>query len=342
MGILQKNPLLHQKPPFSRKKPDEAPWPRNFQIAGYCAAGVGIPYSLAWYISTQQDIREYIPLSTSLWNVLRHHFGEVEEDALSYPETIVGSSSSLAQAPQAPFKFEDEPPLRERQQQEEIQHVLDSPLSIHISSVSNKNDTTTDDDTTTTMTVPGSTSATMETLRNLITTKNTSSSTSSSSPQKVPLAVHFPSDLPQDEHTDVEDSSTTTTTMTTNTTFVMGDDDHESSQSSSTLSSSSSLLLPDICTIYSMWYYMSGTSPTTTTTQNSTTTTTSASSSQRRMMTPHELEESKLTWEIQQLEQQLQDPSCTRDRDELQLEYQTKKSILRKRVWKRRLGIKQL
>ncbi|KAL3934943.1 MAG: hypothetical protein SGBAC_009448 [Bacillariaceae sp.] len=78
---------LPAKPKATKTKADEKPWPREYQIAGYVAAGIFIPYSLLWFSLSNPSARESLEaIAPSLVDSpqMRHHFGELEWDVLAY------------------------------------------------------------------------------------------------------------------------------------------------------------------------------------------------------------------------------------------------------------------
>lgn len=77
--------------------------------------------------------------------------------------------------------------------------------------------------------------------------------------------------------------------------------------------------------MYSLWHYLS---PVQHQQQESST-----------RMSSHDMEVSRLQHEVQQLEYDLNDVNCIRDRDDMARELKGKKSALRKLKWKRRLGL---
>jgi hypothetical protein len=118
------------KPP--RPAVEDLPWPRNIVRAAYAFAALAVPYTLAWLVSTNATLRQWIiparilneaaataapsppsPPETkksatstaivSTWsvrlvNALRHHFGVTDWDSLSEPEAVdiqYGCSSIL-------------------------------------------------------------------------------------------------------------------------------------------------------------------------------------------------------------------------------------------------------
>jgi len=331
-SYVKQNPSLKSKnSSTSNKKKEEAPWPRNFQIAGYCAAAVGIPYSLAWFYSSNQELRDMLPirLPDIVLNALRHHFGEIEDEYHSYPETLVQQyhheEEDQQQQPAAVvYKFEDEPTLIERTIQHEIDSfVLDDTheIPIKISCISPHDNSIVH---TEQYAVHGSLKANADSLLNIMTNKK-------GNEKDFIIAVDFP---PQNQ--DVEENERLKQQQQvddTSTNFTIGDNGMNDMTMTTTngKSSFSSFQMPDLCTIYSLWYSPSqGQAP-----QASSSTT--APSTHR--MTADQMEESKLNYEIEQLQRNLKDPSCTRDMDEMQQELQNNKSKLRKLIWKRRLRL---
>lgn len=76
---------LPKAPRPKLERPEDKPWPRNVQIAGYVAAGVLIPYTAIWLITSNSLLREYFGPYLPMDN-LRTHFGDLEWDAQSFAD----------------------------------------------------------------------------------------------------------------------------------------------------------------------------------------------------------------------------------------------------------------
>mmetsp|Transcript_9592 Transcript_9592/g.14870 ORF Transcript_9592/g.14870 Transcript_9592/m.14870 type:complete len:362 (+) Transcript_9592:677-1762(+) len=86
--LSHKEKLLREK-----EKKDDKPWPMSIQIIGYTCLGLGIPYSLAWLISSNPTWVEWIednpgiPMNSKFVEILRQHFGETETK--TYQDEVV-------------------------------------------------------------------------------------------------------------------------------------------------------------------------------------------------------------------------------------------------------------
>lgn len=104
---------LPKKPRPKAEKLEDKPWPRNVQIAGYVAAGIFIPYTSVWLITSNPTLRDwcspYLPLEK-----VRQHFGELEWDAQSFPD------KELYPLQDGFFRFPNEISYADRQQQSRI------------------------------------------------------------------------------------------------------------------------------------------------------------------------------------------------------------------------------
>ena len=83
---------LPAKPKPKATKEDK-PWPREYQIAGYVAAGLFIPYSLLWFALSNPSARAQLEvIAPDLVDnpTLRKHFGELEWDAQAYGDKDLG------------------------------------------------------------------------------------------------------------------------------------------------------------------------------------------------------------------------------------------------------------
>lgn len=101
------------KTKFKSTVDEEKPWPRNFVYAAYAATSIFIPYSTAWFLSTNKTLRSLIFSendSSFLLNCMRRHFGVHDWESISEPE-------SVQQPLHIPHKFVDEPTARIRAQQ---------------------------------------------------------------------------------------------------------------------------------------------------------------------------------------------------------------------------------
>lgn len=208
----------------SKKKADEAPWPRNFQIAGFVLGSLGIPYSIAWYLSTDKEMRDMLGLPESVLEALRQHFGSPEENT-SYFDVKAGEEPH--------YQFEDEPVYNERLQQRNIEALQDLPSPVRISLIHPQDRSIV---TSQEQVIQGSAPARPESLLQMV--MGESSSPDQRQTKNVAVAVDF---------ADLEEEST------------FGEQKpQQQQQEEGTLSmgeSSSSFVIPSISTIYSTWYY---------------------------------------------------------------------------------------
>jgi hypothetical protein len=95
---------------------DDTPWPRSVVYGAYAAMALFLPYTAAWFLSTNERLRRRVlpdRAAAPLLESMRHHFGVPDWQCLSEPETLVVHPM--------PHKFVDEPTARLRQQQAWIQ-----------------------------------------------------------------------------------------------------------------------------------------------------------------------------------------------------------------------------
>jgi hypothetical protein len=104
-------------------KPEDKPWPRNMQLAAYGAAAIFVPYATIWFITSNPSLREALQGVLPL-DKLRSHFGDEEWDVKSYVEREELNEEC--------YKFPNEPPLLERQQEAKIQEFNDGKVSANI------------------------------------------------------------------------------------------------------------------------------------------------------------------------------------------------------------------
>jgi hypothetical protein len=121
---LQQSPH-HKKP---KVKLEDTPWPRNIVYGAYGVGAICVPYSIAWFLSTNEPLRTKLFPNTSFYESfviiewMRYHFGILDTDAISEPETIQQQHRVVGPHPntRVPYKFVDEPTKRIRQQQLDI------------------------------------------------------------------------------------------------------------------------------------------------------------------------------------------------------------------------------
>lgn len=115
---------LPAKPKVKKEKPDEKPWPRNFQIAAGVAACVFIPYTGVWLITSNPTLRDtfgpFLPMER-----LRRHFGTLEWDAQSHADKD-------EEIPTGFYQYPLEDSFRDRQQQKKIEESLEQNVTANI------------------------------------------------------------------------------------------------------------------------------------------------------------------------------------------------------------------
>lgn len=267
------------KPSAKTAPQEEKPWPRSLQILGYTMAAVGIPYSIAWFASSNAPVREILSrVIPNLDDVLRHHFGEEERHSVSYCDRPY-------ETPQ--YQLDGEPTYKQRFQQIQIDllEAVPVPVRVRLEPVGLMMEET----------LAGSVRASPREILKAV---------GSHEGEEVRVAVDF-GGLPK-EPQDAE---------------VLSEDD---TMEATGIKSSP---LSQRTQTYSTWHYLVPQ-------QQATSNSTSSSSS----VSNQEMQVSKLKFEIEQLQRDLQDVNCTRDRDDMVRELREKKSELRRLQWKRRLG----
>lgn len=120
--------MKHPSTPKQKKsspEKEEKPWPRHMVLAGYAAASIFIPYSIAWYLSMNKEARQVIStVIPGFEDALRSHFGV--EEQISYQDVKNGARPNL--------NFVDEEEFAVRNQQKEIAKLAeeDIPIQIHV------------------------------------------------------------------------------------------------------------------------------------------------------------------------------------------------------------------
>ena len=100
---------------------DETPWPRNVVYGTYVVMSICIPYSIAWFLSSNEPIRNMIFSSFTkeyyessfIIEWMRHHFGIPDDGCISEPEMVQLFLSHQS----IPYRFVDEPTKRIRHEQ---------------------------------------------------------------------------------------------------------------------------------------------------------------------------------------------------------------------------------
>lgn len=284
------------KPP----KPEDKPWPRNMRIAGYVAAGIFIPYTTVWLITSNPSLREilapYLPLES-----IRSHFGEVEWDAKSYSDQVEDQGKPLEPGI---YRYPLEPSFKERQLEERIEEERSHDITTNIILVG-------DSQVQETKSLPGSTPATPKALASLIGTQAES--------QKIAVSFEDPdpsSMMISDEMAGNNETNSMETTA------ISGGLNLFDSPSASTPTRP---LLQETQT-YSSWHYHLQGLPGV------------QDEKPPDRASDDEIERLRLEFTVKELERLLKDPSCTRDIDDMRAELKQAKSELSSRRWKKRLG----
>ena len=98
---------------------DETPWPRNIVYGAYVVMSICIPYSIAWFLSSNEPLRSAIFPNSKYYESsyiikwMRNHFGMPDYECIAEPEAV---QLLLSNRP-VPHRFIDEPTKRIRQQQ---------------------------------------------------------------------------------------------------------------------------------------------------------------------------------------------------------------------------------
>jgi hypothetical protein len=118
---------------------DEHPWPRKVVYAAYAAAAIFIPYTAAWFLSTNARMRSmlFTDDQSALMNRMRHHFGVEDWESISEPEIL--------NVDKIPHKFVDEPTARIRKQQAWIDKLNQGMVTVRLYPQAVNNNVMTDD-----------------------------------------------------------------------------------------------------------------------------------------------------------------------------------------------------
>jgi len=292
--------------PSVKPKADDKPWPKSVQIAGYGAAGILIPYSIVWLITSNPSLREmvgpYLPLDK-----FRSHFGQLEWNVQSYVDEMQiderkgPEDSNLGKKiPNVKFyQFPNELPFRERKQQGIIDEMEKSEIKVIIHLCGSNGHQIQE-----TKTVPASILANAQNLFGLV--KGASERlTRSTTDGTTTVAVDF------------EDNNAEMT--------VGGPLLEDVDFPPSSLNDNPSTLLLKETQTFSSWFYVPQY-------QIQQTGSSSATSDL-------EVNISRLEFTVSELQKNLKDPTCTRDMDEMATELRLAKRELFGLKWKRRLGL---
>jgi hypothetical protein len=336
-----KNTLPPKAPPSAKPKVEEKPWPQSVRITGYVAGGIIVPYITIWWITSNPTLREwfgpFLPMDK-----FRSHFGHLEwnvqsfVDEMPFHDLVINKNndddddddefllSAVIHKPQPNieyFQFPNEPPFRERRQQEIIDALNNSIIQVKItllpsSSTSLENEPYYQSlpfQEPTMHSIPAGTLATIPNLLEVV-----KGSLSSDQIDSTPIvALDFEDD--QDDTAKWLIESGCSVTLTDDASTAAG------SQTSLHSKQSPSLSLLKGTQTFSKWFYVSST-------QQQQQKENVASS------TEIDLTVSRLEFIIAQLQNSLKDPTCTRDRDEMATELRQARRELSGIKWKRRLG----
>jgi hypothetical protein len=290
------------KAPKKKAVKDDTPWPRNVVYGAYAVMAIFIPYTAAWFLSTNERLRSLVLPDDDndslrpLVEYMRHHFGVPDWQCLSEPETLVVHT--------IPHKFVDEPTARIRQQQAWIQRFEQGTVQVKITCRDQEEDTnalfpSTNEDSfhaSHVLELPAKTLARPEEIAKVV------PATVSLRP---PLALDF-LDSDYDEEAVKNESL--------------------SLQSVTEESPDRTPFVPNL-SIYSLWHFQA---PTLAATSEP------SSSKDLKNMSPLAIELSRLNYEIDRLQAELQQASSShRSIDDIQAELASLKSAKRRLQWRK-------
>eukprot|EP00531_Pseudo-nitzschia_arenysensis_P012575 CAMPEP_0116140642 /NCGR_PEP_ID=MMETSP0329-20121206/13964_1 /TAXON_ID=697910 /ORGANISM="Pseudo-nitzschia arenysensis, Strain B593" /LENGTH=391 /DNA_ID=CAMNT_0003635785 /DNA_START=146 /DNA_END=1321 /DNA_ORIENTATION=+ len=319
-GIKKKRPDPSKRP----KSDDEKPWPKSVQIAGYVAGTVAVPYIILWTITSNPTLREwfspYIPLEK-----LRPYFGKLEWDAQNFSEEMENVKNKEKNQEDATelndyYQFPEEEPCKTRRQQELVEAINGSDISVTLSLQSSSTASTPDE--VVTKSIAANTVANPNTLLEYF------PSASSSVGGNTTVAVDF-----LDRKNEDSDVNSFNAGETTDGTLMTDADSLESNGSFGTsahdLASESRQLGKDTQTS-SRWAYVAM--------ANGSTQKDAKTTSSPPQISETDIEIGRLEYEISELEKNLRDPMCTRSIDDMTTELRQAKKDLSRLKWRRRLG----
>jgi hypothetical protein len=257
-----------------------------------------IPYTMAWFLSIHAPSRKAVDsIFPGLEQRLRSYFGKVQHDGIAYPDVVAGVPLV--------YQLDDEPPLRERTQQANIQQLIHTEIPVTMTVTTNGGTVTK------TVVLPGTVPVTPDALVAAATATTTTTTTTTTR-----VAVDF-----EDIDPAIPTSADGTLTM------------DESSLSMTGINSNSNHQpITQQHHTYSSWFYQAPAPP-----ASSSSTTAPRSSTMSNM----ELEISRLEYTVATLEAELNNTSSTRNMDDMRQELAETKSQLRSARWKRRFGVGQ-
>jgi len=283
---------LPAKPKPKNQKADEKPWPREYQLAGYAAATIFIPYSLLWFALSNPTARQQLEaIAPDLVDNprIRQHFGELEWDVQAYGD----KDDELI--PQY-YQYPGEVGWREREKevnaQERNKGEVEANLYLQYGGTSSVE----------TKKVASSILANPESLKQAFGVSDDSDAR---------VALDFPSD---DVSTEVTSDGELTLSDQLSTDFVEDDPSRFLRRERHTFSS---------------WHYVPSLSAEEKKVQE-----------KNQRMSELDVDIARLEYTIDELERDLKDPNCTKDRDTMNEDRSKARSELRKLKWRRRLGMK--
>ncbi|CAJ1961659.1 unnamed protein product [Cylindrotheca closterium] len=288
---------LPSRPKATKKKADEKPWPREYQLAGYAAAAIFIPYSLLWFALSNPTAREQMEeIAPGLVDSprMRKHFGELEWDVQAYGDKDEGIIPAF-------YHYPGESGYRERQKEATVQERNKAQVEANLYLQSDETSSVE------TKKVAASTLANPECLKQAFGVANDYS--------EAKVALEFPSD-DEDDGGSAESTSGGELSLSDqlSTDFVEEDPTLRLRQEHHTFSS---------------WHYI----PTLSAEEKK-------AQAQSQSMSDLDVDIARLEYTIGEVERDMKDPNCTKDRDTMDEDRSKARSELRKLKWRRRLGIK--
>ena len=292
-------------------KKDETPWPRNIVYGTYVVMSVCIPYSIAWFLSSNEPLRSRIfpPSkyyeSSLIVQWMRLHFGIPDYECIAEPETV----QLLLSHQSIPHRFVDEPTQRVRQQQLYINQQHERNVKFRLMSGTG----TAIERTMNDVVLPAKTLARYDALVKLL-------------PKEIsiqpPIALDF---------NDSDDDEDVTTDPFPDHDVV--DNTLSSSSSSSSSLNDTTVTVPSM-SIYSLWHYHP--SPP----LDDDRSTNRAPRSVLDDMSPIDIELSRIQYEMHRLQQELQQQSSSpmmqqRPIDDIQEEIVQLKALKRQLQWRK-------
>lgn len=316
-GMKKKGP----DPSKRDKSDDEKPWPKSVQIAGYVAGTVAVPYIILWTITSNPTLREwcgpFMPLEK-----LRPYFGKLEWDAQNYSEEMESvknkeKNQDDESALNDYYQFPEEEPYKTRRQQELVEAMNESDISVTLSLQSSSTASTPDE--VVTKSIAANTVANPKTLLEYFPSALGGNTT---------VAVDF---LDRKN----EDSDANAFNAGENTDGTLITDDAASFESTGSFGSehdlaSESRQLGKATQTSSRWTYVAM--------ANDSTKKDTKKTSSPTQLSETEIEIGRLEYEISELEKNLRDPMCTRSIDDMTTELRQAKKDLSRWKWRRRLG----